>query len=153
MDRRWKFRRRRSRNDSLRQDRLEHLRVGDPDPTRAEGHRRCEFEWADQTSPMLMLHWRCTRELRHQGQHIAGTGEMVAAVHPRLLPRSSTDGSAAFSLTRTTKTTAFQLDAHHQDTSGGAVKAPKAILASATLAPITNGEHSGQDQGRRAGAG
>jgi hypothetical protein len=28
----------------------------------------------------MTLPWRCTRELGHQGQHIAGTGECVAAV-------------------------------------------------------------------------
>jgi hypothetical protein len=30
----------------------------------------------------MTLLWCCTRELGHQGQHIAGTGEHVAAVHP-----------------------------------------------------------------------
>jgi hypothetical protein len=32
----------------------------------------------------LILPWACTRELDHQGQHLAGTGEWVAAVHPQL---------------------------------------------------------------------
>lgn len=38
------------------------------------------------TSRRLILPWFCTRELDHQGQHLAGTGEWVAAVHSQLLP-------------------------------------------------------------------
>jgi hypothetical protein len=60
--------------------------VGDPDPTADLGtaaqYRPCGFEWADETSPNLILSWSCTRELGHQGQHLAGTGERVAAVYP-----------------------------------------------------------------------
>jgi hypothetical protein len=77
MDVRWKFRR-------LGQDGLERVVVGDPDPTSdpgtTNGYRECRFEWADEISRTMTLPWRCTRELGHQGQHIAGTGERVAAV-------------------------------------------------------------------------
>jgi hypothetical protein len=77
MDVRWKFQR-------LGQDELERVAVGDPDPTSdpgtAKGYRTCRFEWVDEISRTMTLPWRCTRELGHQGQHIAGTGEYVAAV-------------------------------------------------------------------------
>jgi hypothetical protein len=80
MDVRWKFQR-------LGQDELEPVAVGDPDPTSptshpgtAKGYRTCRFEWVDEISRTMTLPWRCTRELGHQGQHIAGTGECVAAV-------------------------------------------------------------------------
>jgi hypothetical protein len=77
MDIRWKFRR-------LGQDELERVAVGDPDPTSdpgaAKGYRTCRFEWVDEISRTMTLPWCCTRELGHQGQHIAGTGERVAAV-------------------------------------------------------------------------
>jgi hypothetical protein len=77
MDVRWTFRR-------LGKDRLERVVVGDPDPTTdpdtTTGYRECRFEWADEISRTMTLPWRCTRELGHQGQHIAGTGERVAAV-------------------------------------------------------------------------
>ncbi len=89
----WKFRHRQSRSGSLGRDELEHVAVGDPDPTSdpgtANGYRACRFEWADETSQTLILPWSCTRELGHQGQHIAGTGEWVAAVHPQLLPTTT----------------------------------------------------------------
>ena len=57
------------------------IAVGDPDPAPALDDRACGFEWADEISPDFVLHWRCTRAHRHQGQHVAGTGERVAAVH------------------------------------------------------------------------
>lgn len=72
----------------MTQDELRHIVVGDPDPTvnlssKVNGHPiNCRFEWADETSPTLTLLWFCTRELGHPGQHVAGTGEWVAAVHP-----------------------------------------------------------------------
>jgi hypothetical protein len=79
MDVRLKFQR-------LGQDELERVAVGDPDPTSdpdtANEYRECRFEWADKISRTMTLPWCCTRELGHQGQHIAGTGEHVAAVHP-----------------------------------------------------------------------
>lgn len=83
-----KFWHRRARSDRLGQDdELPHVVVGDPDPTSdartAKRSRRCGFEWLDATSKTLVLRWSCTRELGHQGQHIAGTGEEVAAVHPQ----------------------------------------------------------------------
>lgn len=81
----------RSRNSG--QDDLERTAVGDPDPTAepgtANGYRICRFEWVDETSQTLILPWSCTRVLGHQGQHLAGTGERVAAVHPRLLPTAT----------------------------------------------------------------
>jgi hypothetical protein len=76
MDVRWKFWR-------LGQDELHHVAVGDPDPTldagMADGSRMCRFEW-EEISGTLILLWCCTRQQRHYGQHIAGTGECVAAV-------------------------------------------------------------------------
>lgn len=85
-----KFWHRRARSDSLGQgDELKDVAVGDPDPTSDAGtanrSRRCGFEWFDATSRTLVLRWSCTRELGHRGQHLAGTGEGVAAVHPPLL--------------------------------------------------------------------
>lgn len=79
----------RARSDSLGQDdELEHIVVGDPDPTSDAGTaqrlRRCGFEWLDASLHPLVLRWSCTRELGHRGQHIAGTGENVAAIHPPL---------------------------------------------------------------------
>lgn len=80
MDVPWKFLHRRSRI-GLSQDELRHITVGDPDPTsRLDQKQKCGFEWADETSQTLILLWCCTRELGHQGQHLAGTGEWVAAV-------------------------------------------------------------------------
>jgi hypothetical protein len=83
-----KFWHRRATSDSLGQDdKLGHVAVGDPDPTAdtstAKRSRRCEFEWLDASAQSLVLRWSCTRELGHRGQHIAGTGEEVAAVHPQ----------------------------------------------------------------------
>lgn len=70
------------------QDELEHVAVGDRDPSGifvpVDGYRTCGFEWADDTSPTLILLWSCTRQGGHVGQHLAGTGEWVVAVHPRL---------------------------------------------------------------------
>jgi hypothetical protein len=71
-------------------DELRHIVVGDPDPTpdlpsKVNGRPndcRCGFEWTDEDAPGLTLLWSCTRELGHPGQHLAGTGESVAAVHP-----------------------------------------------------------------------
>jgi hypothetical protein len=71
-------------------DELRHVVVGDPDPTSGlpssvNGHPgdcRCGFEWTDEDSPGLTLLWSCTRGPGHPGQHLAGTGESVAAVHP-----------------------------------------------------------------------
>jgi hypothetical protein len=77
MDAQRKFRR-------LGPDEPQRVAVGDPDPTldagMADGSRKCRFEWAEEISRTLTLLWCCTRELGHQGQHIAGTGECVAAV-------------------------------------------------------------------------
>lgn len=88
MNRHWTFRHRQQTSGSPGQDQLEHVAVGDPDPTSdgtASGYRACRFEWVDKTSQTLLLPWSCTRKLGHQGQHLAGTGESVAAVHPQLL--------------------------------------------------------------------
>jgi hypothetical protein len=66
-------------------DPLEHIIVGSPDPTsdlyRDKGYRKCGFEWFDDTCLTLVLRWQCTRESGHPGQHLAGTGHRVAAVH------------------------------------------------------------------------
>ena len=81
---RWKLWHRQPGDGTIGQDGLERLAVGDPDPTSgpgmANGSRRCQLEWADEASQSLILVWSCTRELGHQGQHLAGTGESVAAV-------------------------------------------------------------------------
>ncbi len=54
MDVRWKFWHRQLRSGGLAQDELEHVAVGDPDPTSglgaANGYRKCRFEWVDETS-------------------------------------------------------------------------------------------------------
>ena len=69
-------------------DELRHIGAGDPDPTpdsssNVSGHPiHCGFEWTDEASQTLTLLWSCTREPGHPGQHLAGTGEWVAAVHP-----------------------------------------------------------------------
>lgn len=79
-----------SRSGSPDQDGLGHVTVGNPDPPSdpgtAHGDQTCQFTWTDETSPTLILSWSCTRELGHQGQHHASTGEWVAAVHPQLRP-------------------------------------------------------------------
>lgn len=76
-----------SRRGRAVQDELEHVAVGDRDPSGifvlVDGYRTCGFGWADHTSPTLLV-WSCTREEGHLGQHLAGTGEWVVAVHPRL---------------------------------------------------------------------
>lgn len=80
-----RFWHRQPRSGRLDQDELEYVAVGDPDPTAylgtAKGYRKCSFEWTDEVSQTQIVIWRCTREWGHQGQHIAGTGEWVAAVH------------------------------------------------------------------------
>ena len=63
------------------EDKLKHIAVGDPDPGPTHDCRACGFEW-DEISTGLVLLWRCTRLQGHHGQHLAGTGERVAAVHP-----------------------------------------------------------------------
>lgn len=86
MDVRWKFRHRRPRSRSFGQDVLGRIAVGDPDPTADPGGTAdrpptCGFEWTDECSRTLILPWSCTRELGHQGQHLASTGEWIAAKH------------------------------------------------------------------------
>lgn len=72
----------------MKKDELRHIVVGDPDPTpdlssKVDGHPlHCGFDWTDGTSQTFTLLWFCTREPGHPGQHLAGTGEWVAAVHP-----------------------------------------------------------------------
>lgn len=77
------------RGGSFCRDAFENVAVGDPDPTPDPDtigrHRICRHEWED-ASPTLILPWYCTRERGHQGQHVAGTGESVAAVRSRLQP-------------------------------------------------------------------
>jgi hypothetical protein len=72
-------------------DPLGHIIVGNPDPTSDlhmyNGYRRCGFEWFDDTGLALVLRWQCTRESGHPGQHLAGTGHRVAAVHRIEKPR------------------------------------------------------------------
>ena len=89
----WKFWHHQPRSGSLGHDELEHIGVGDVDPTSdpstTYGYRLCRHEWADDTSPTVILSWFCTRKLGHQGQHLAGTGEWVAAARPQLLPTAT----------------------------------------------------------------
>jgi hypothetical protein len=74
----------------MSEDELRHIVVGDPDPTPNSPNKihehladcRCGFQWTDEASQNLALLWSCTREPAHAGQHLAGTGEWVAAVHP-----------------------------------------------------------------------
>ena len=87
---RWKFWHRQSRNVNPDQDWLEHVAVGDPDPTSDHGAGNqdlaCPFTWTHELSPTVLLPWCCTRERGHPGQHLAGTGEQVVAVHSAILP-------------------------------------------------------------------
>jgi hypothetical protein len=88
MDVQWKLRHHRPHSGNFGQDELGHVAVGDPDPTAdpggtADGFGKCGFKWTDECSRTLILPWSCTRELGHQGQHLAGTGEWVAARHPQ----------------------------------------------------------------------
>lgn len=73
-------------------DPLGHIIVGSPDPTsdlyKDSGYRGCGFEWFDDTSMTLVLRWQCTRESGHPGQHLAGTGHRVTAVHRPEKPKS-----------------------------------------------------------------
>ncbi|MGH3888259.1 MAG: hypothetical protein ACRDSZ_17120 [Pseudonocardiaceae bacterium] len=93
MDIQWKFWHRQPRSGGLGRDELGHVAAGDPDPTAghgpANGYRACRYSWADEISPTLILPWYCTRARGHQGQHVAGTGEGVGAVHPQLLPTTT----------------------------------------------------------------
>lgn len=77
-------------------DPLCHIIVGNPDPTsdldKYNDYRRCGFEWFDDTCLTLILRWQCTRQSGHPGQHLAGTGHWVAAVHrPEKLRSVRTD--------------------------------------------------------------
>ena len=83
MDVQWKLWRRPPGSGRLSPDDLEHVAVDDPDPGTAHGYRTCRFGWTDDTSPTLILSWSCTRQRGHPGQHLAGTGDRVAAVHPQ----------------------------------------------------------------------
>ena len=78
-------------------DELDHVTIGDPDPTTAAnmgaGYHACGFTWTDEQSSTLTLAWSCTRMLGHQGQHLAGTGQWVVAVHPCRLYESWLEGS------------------------------------------------------------
>jgi hypothetical protein len=80
----WRFRHCHPRSGRLEQDEFKHVAVGDPDPTShsdtTNRTQECGFEWADEASQTLILLWSCTRERGHQGQHLAGTGEWIAAV-------------------------------------------------------------------------
>jgi hypothetical protein len=83
-----KLQQRQSQRGKPGQDKREHAAVDDPDPashrSADKGHQMCRFEWADETSPTLVLRWICTRQRGHHGQHIAGTGEWTPtpATHP-----------------------------------------------------------------------
>lgn len=77
---------RQSRNEKLNHHKLAHITVGDPDPTTHHSADNepalCQFQWTAQLSPVFGLLWTCTRDQSHQGPHIAGTGDWVAAVCP-----------------------------------------------------------------------
>ncbi len=47
---------------------------GDPDPTPDDDQESCPSRDS--------VGWWCTRTVGHYGQHVAGTGERVAAVWP-----------------------------------------------------------------------
>jgi hypothetical protein len=84
---------------TMGKDELRHIVVGDLDPTadlpsKVSGHPiNCGFEWADETSQSLTLLWSCTRAPGHLGQHLAGTGEWVAAVHPETQNHPASKGA------------------------------------------------------------
>ncbi|MDQ3903954.1 MAG: hypothetical protein M3300_00530 [Actinomycetota bacterium] len=64
------------------EDELKHIAVGDPQPSPTRGYRVCRFEWVEEIATGFILLWHCTRAQGHHGQHLAGTGERVAAAHP-----------------------------------------------------------------------
>ena len=68
------------------EDELRHINVGDPQPSPVHSYRVCRFEWVEEISTGFVLLWHCTRAQGHHGQHVAGTGERVAAVHPNSGP-------------------------------------------------------------------
>ncbi len=82
-----------STKGSLGHDELAHVTIGDPDPTShagtASGYRKCCYAWVDKITQNLILPWSCTREMGHHGQHLAGTGDVVAAVHTELVPAAT----------------------------------------------------------------
>ena len=75
---------------SLCQDVLEGAAAGAldfvSDPDTADGRGNCQFVWVEEISQTLSVPWCCTRKLGHQGQHLASTGQWIAAVHPQLRP-------------------------------------------------------------------
>lgn len=95
----WDFGHHRRRTGILKPHELDHVAVGDPDPTAdgsmTDGYQACRFEWTDETTPNLILNWSCTREPGHHGKHLAGTGQWVVAVHPQLYPTRRRPGTAA----------------------------------------------------------
>jgi hypothetical protein len=95
----WKLRHRPPRNTSPGQDWLGQVVVGDPDPTSdpraGKGDLTCQFAWDRDVSSTLVLSWCCTRKWGHSGQHLAGTGEWVAAVHSPVLPTAPASNLSA----------------------------------------------------------
>jgi hypothetical protein len=76
----------------LGEDKLKHIAVGDPDPGPVHDDQACGFEWADDISTDFVLLWRCTRAQGHHGEHLAGTGERIAAASPNPAHRHSAHG-------------------------------------------------------------
>jgi hypothetical protein len=81
---RWKFPRLQRLSNKLAPHQLDHIAVGNPDRTSQggadHGRQMCRFEWSDELSPTFIVPWVYTREHGHCDQHVAGTGEWVAAV-------------------------------------------------------------------------
>jgi len=69
------------------EDNHRHVTIGDPDPGPALGHPACRFIWEETISADFVLLWYCTRALGHHGQHLAGTGQRVAALYPNVRAR------------------------------------------------------------------
>jgi hypothetical protein len=88
MDIQWTLRHGQPRNEKRGQKGFEHVAVSDPDPTAdpdstAHESPTCGFEWTEESSRTLILLWTCTCSPGHQGPHLAGTGEGIAALHPQ----------------------------------------------------------------------
>lgn len=56
--------------------------VHDEDDTPDDSSVMCRFQWHEHWVGGVSL-WTCTRYAEHNGNHAAGTGKFIAAVHPR----------------------------------------------------------------------
>jgi len=56
--------------------------VGDDDDTPDDSAVMCKFHWGE-VYDERHLFWTCTRYREHNGNHAAGTGAVIGAVHPK----------------------------------------------------------------------